>query len=182
MPRGPTKAITTEIGEELMGLYAQGYTDAELIKWLKNHHGIPMSVRGMNAYRQRQFEARSIASMRAVGPKVELVMGDEIDKLLRFKTFLEDNVMDIWRNIPKEHLHNPKVLLKFIDAYQKAQNQILMLHGIDLTTKAGVKMEDIQSRIAERLERLAEGPTESPTESPIEATNEDTQPDRENES
>lgn len=162
MPRGPTKAITTEIGEELMNLYAQGYTADELIKWLKNHHGITMSVRGMNAYRQRQYEARSIASMRAVGPKIELVMGDEIDKLLRFRTFCEDQFMEIWRNLPERERNSSKTMFKFMEGMQKAQAQIFMVGGLNIVAKAGTTMDVLTQQWNDKLDRLV-NPTKDDT-------------------
>jgi len=167
--KGKTRAITPEIGAELLDLYdCHGYDDDELIKHLKVKHNITMGRRTIGEWRQKQKQARSIASMRAVGPKVELVMGDQIDKLLKFQSFLEDQFLETWRRLPDSEKHNGKTLFKYADNLQKVNAQIFMVHGLHIVAKAGTTMDDISHKFDEKFDKVLKA---------VNSTDEDTQPE-----
>jgi len=160
--------ITPEIGAELIEMYTTGTSHEELSKHLKVKHGLSMTRRLVADWMRDQMEARSIASMRAVGPKVELVMGKEVDELLRFKGFCLDTALEIWRNLPEAQKNTAKNAFKFLEAYQKATAQVFVLHGIAEASKAGQTMDEISHKLNEKFDRLTQA---------VDAISEDPQPE-----
>lgn len=163
--------LTPAVLDDMIQRYkVDGMTGDELVKYLKVKHGITMSRRLVGEVIRQQMEARSIASIRAIGPKLELVMDDQIDKLLKFQNFCLDNALEIWRNLPDRERNTAKNAFKFFEGFQKSQAQTFIVNGMSEAAKAGQTMDDISHKLDKKLEKLMEA---------VNSTDEDTQPEGE---
>jgi len=160
MPRPPATGtklahlrITPEIGQELLTMDSTGATSAMMCRHLFTAHGIRMSPATLNRWRADQRDIKSIASLRAISPRIELVMSNEVDELLKFKDFCFNTFVEVWKRLPDTEKYNQKTALKFLDAYQKAQAQVMVLHGLEAAARAGQTLDDATAALNEKLAR-----------------------------
>ena len=153
----------------MLRMVAAGADDHALQKHCKEKLGFHVSVRALCDWRNAQLEARGVAALKAAAPKIELVVDQEIDELLKFKGFCLDTALRIWKQLPAKEKYTARNAFKFLVAYQRAQAQVFILHGLSEAAKAGQTMENIGDKINERLERLSAALT---------TADEDTQPPR----
>lgn len=164
-PRGSVKTInfTPEIVDELLALWARDYTDEQLAKHLQDKYNIKATRGGMRKWRHDRLVERKEIVVQNTDILKKIDIGSEIDELVRFKNWLGGTIMEIFENIPKKDLYDPKVLVKFIEAYQKSHGQIFALHGLDLTVKQQANSDELSKNINEKLERLVkDAPKEIP--------------------